>query len=111
MILYFGDYMAGFTKHRQALHDLMATTYVVDKNYQKGQILPELTFSKGGLIASILAAVGPIVLYVVSILIAIIALAISDLKDNGDMKNPLDNSNHKEVTSLMKDSNYGFYIA
>ncbi len=85
MILYFGDYMAGFTQHRQALHDLMAATYVVDKNYQEGQELPALRFSTGGLIASILAALAPIVLYIGTIVLTM-ALAISDLKDDPDMQ-------------------------
>ncbi|MDY0021511.1 RDD family protein [Arenimonas caeni] len=31
LILYFGFFMAGWTRRKQALHDLMAGTYVVDK--------------------------------------------------------------------------------
>lgn len=61
-ILYFGTYMAGFTKKRQALHDLIATTYVVDNSFEQNNQLPELPFSTGGLVASIIVAVAPIVL-------------------------------------------------
>src|SRR5690606_18880829 len=31
LILYFGFFMAGWTRRKQTLHDLMARTYVVDK--------------------------------------------------------------------------------
>ena len=82
--LYFGAYMAGFTKQRQALHDLIATTYVVDKNYQQGQELPILPFSKGGLIAGILVAIAPIVFY-----IGIIALAMTMAIASGGISNEL----------------------
>ena len=73
MILYFGDYMAGFTQKRQALHDMIATTYVVDKNYQPGNPLPELPFSKGGCAAGIIVAVAPFVLYILMIVLVVIS--------------------------------------
>lgn len=72
MILYFGDYMAGFTEKRQALHDIMCTTFVVDKNYQEGQELPALPFSKGGCTAGIIVAVAPVALYMLLIVLSII---------------------------------------
>lgn len=68
MTLYFGYYMAGFTAKRQALHDLMATTYVVREDFQPGQEKPALNFSVGGLIASILAALLPIILILVTVI-------------------------------------------
>lgn len=61
-IMYFGCYMAGFTKKRQALHDLMASTYVVDNSLEPNNELPEHPFSVGGLIASIVVTVAPFVL-------------------------------------------------
>ena len=78
MILYFGDYMAGFTEKRQGLHDLMCATYVVDKNYQEGQALPALPFSKGGCAASIVAAIAPIALYILLILASIVMAVVAD---------------------------------
>ena len=73
ILLDFGFFMAGFTKKRQALHDLMADTYVVQKEYQSAEPLPELPFNKGGLIASILVLVSPIILLVLlGILAAIV---------------------------------------
>ncbi len=81
MILYFGDYMAGFTEKRQALHDIIATTYVVDKNYQEGEELPALPFSKGGCAAGVIVAVAPVVMYVGMIILMMlvgIAAGISD---------------------------------
>lgn len=117
MILYFGDYMAGFTTHRQALHDLMATTYVVDKNYQEGQELPALPFSKAGLITSILVALGPIVLYIGTIVVAMM-FAISDLKDDADMQDLWKELSNEEITTqdpelstLLNDAKRDVYLS
>ncbi|MBQ8033109.1 MAG: RDD family protein, partial [Elusimicrobiaceae bacterium] len=77
MILYFGDYMAGFTEKRQALHDMIATTYVVTKDYQQGQELPTFPFSKGGCAAGIVAAVAPVAFYIL-LIVASMFLAISE---------------------------------
>ncbi len=100
MILYFGDYMAGFTQKRQALHDMIATTYVVDKNYQPGNELPELPFSKGGCAAGILAAIAPVVLYVGAIVLAM-ALAISDI-NNAPASQP--RASDGPIQALMQDN-------
>ena len=63
-ILYFGFFMAAFTKKRQALHDLIATTYVVNAGYQPdGQPLPQEKFRPGCLILTLLAILIPIVLW------------------------------------------------
>lgn len=117
MMLYFGDYMAGFTEHRQALHDLMATTYVVDKTYQEGQELPSLRFSTGGLIASILVAISPIVLYIGSIVLAM-TLAISDLKNDPDMQdlwkelsNEATTTQDPEIAKLLNDSQRDLHLS
>lgn len=117
MILYFGDYMAGFTQRRQALHDLMAATYVVDKNYQEGQELPALRFSTGGLIASILVALAPVVLYIGTIVLTM-ALAISDLKDDADMQDLWNDFNAEETATqdpelakLLNDSKRDVYLS
>ena len=42
LVLYIGFLMAGANKHKQALHDIIASTYVVDKNYQPGEAFPEV---------------------------------------------------------------------
>lgn len=105
MILYFGDYMAGFTQKRQAMHDLIATTYVVDKNYQPGNELPALPFSKGGCTAGILAAIAPIVLYVGMIVLAM-ALAISDMKKDPELQNIWQNADSDDaIQTLMQNNN------
>ena len=36
--------MAGFTTHRQALHDLLASTFVVSKTSQPGETMPKYPF-------------------------------------------------------------------
>lgn len=74
MTLYFGYYMAGFTAKRQALHDLMAATYVVREDFQPGQDKPVLNFSVGGLIVSILAALLPIMVMLGSFIIGMMLL-------------------------------------
>lgn len=95
---YFGDYMAGFTKHRQALHDLIVSTYVVNKEYQQGQELSAVGFSIGGMIAGILAACAPIALYIGVILMAMF-LAVSEV---GNTSSDLDDmlSKARRETSL-----------
>lgn len=86
MTLYFGFYMAGFTQKRQALHDIMATTLVIDKNYQESaQEIAEIPFSKGGCAAGIIAAVAPVVMYVgliILMMIAGIAAGVSEAQQN-----------------------------
>lgn len=73
MPIYFGFYMAGFTRYRQALHDMIADTYVVDKTYQPAtEELPALPFSKGFCVTGILVAVAPVVLYIGMIVLAIV---------------------------------------
>ena len=39
--LYIGFLMAAFTRHKRALHDMIAETYVVKKSFEPGQELPE----------------------------------------------------------------------
>ena len=39
-IFYIGFIMAGFTNRKRALHDMIASTYVVKKDFQEGQELP-----------------------------------------------------------------------
>lgn len=74
-ILNFGYCMAGFTKKRQALHDLMAETYVVQADFQPGQEKPELAFSIGGLIASIVVAIAPFIFFFAALMMGIIFIA------------------------------------
>lgn len=42
LTLYIGFLMAGATRRKQALHDIMASAYVVDKHYNAGEELPEV---------------------------------------------------------------------
>ena len=42
MTIYIGFLIAGATRRKQALHDMIASTFVVDKSYQKGDALPEV---------------------------------------------------------------------
>lgn len=53
LIAYFGFFMAAFTQHRQALHDIMASTFVVNNSYQPGGPLPQEPFRRGCLVSSL----------------------------------------------------------
>lgn len=55
--MYFGYCMAGFTKKRQTIHDLLVDAYVVNDSFKEGAELPEVKFSNMGLVFSILICV------------------------------------------------------
>lgn len=78
LILYIGFFMAGWTRRKQALHDLMAGTFVVDKwayTDQPGRQVRELN---GCLVAVVAAVVLMGVLAVVGILAAVSVPAYQD---------------------------------
>ena len=78
LILYIGFFMAGWTRRKQALHDLIARTYVVDKwayTDQPGRQVRELN---GCLVAVVAAVVLLMVLGVVGILAAVSVPAYQD---------------------------------
>ncbi|GGA79385.1 hypothetical protein GCM10011521_17050 [Arenimonas soli] len=78
LILYIGFFMAGWTRRKQALHDLMAGTFVVDKwayTDQPGRQVRELN---GCLVAVVAGVVAMGALAVVGILAAISVPAYQD---------------------------------
>ena len=78
LILYIGFFMAGWTRRKQALHDLMAGTFVVDKwaySDQPGRQVRELN---GCLIAALAGVLLMIAVMVVAILAAIAIPAYQD---------------------------------
>ncbi|WP_374602103.1 RDD family protein [Arenimonas sp.] len=78
LILYIGFFMAGWTRRKQALHDLMAGTFVVDKwayTDQPGRQVREL---HGCLVAVVAAVVVMSVLAVAGILAAVSVPAYQD---------------------------------
>ena len=78
LILYIGFFMAGWTRRKQALHDLMAGTFVVDKwayTDQPGRQVRELN---GCLVAIVAAVVVMGVLAVAGILAAVSLPAYQD---------------------------------
>jgi hypothetical protein len=91
--MYFGFFMAGFTQQRQAMHDLMAETYVVQKEYQPTEPLPALPFSKGGCIAGVLVAVSPFILWFLMMLIAIGLIATGSLQPTAQPPQTVQTSN------------------
>lgn len=78
LILYIGFFMAGWTRRKQALHDLMAGTFVVDKwaySDQPGRQVRELN---GCLVAMVIGVVLMSVLAVAGILAAVSIPAYQD---------------------------------
>ena len=78
MTLYIGFLIAGANKHKQALHDIMASTYVVDKNYQPGDALPEVQTHYVALGVSIVAVLAAFILPFVLIFLVAISQAMHD---------------------------------
>lgn len=63
LILYIGFLLAGWTSHKQALHDMLASTYVVFRGVQPGQPLPHTRPPMpwyGWLVNALLLAVFPL---------------------------------------------------
>lgn len=78
LILYIGFFMAGWTRRKQALHDLMAGTFVVDKwayTDQPGRQVRELN----GCLVALVA--GVVVLGAVSVLGILAAIAVPAYQD------------------------------
>lgn len=69
LIVYFGFLMAAFTRRRQALHDIMASTFVVNNSYQPGQPLPQEPFRSGCLVGAIIVVMLPFISLFAAILI------------------------------------------
>lgn len=67
-IMYFGFFMAAFTRRRQGLHDMMASTFVVNEAYQPGQPLPEEPFRTGCLVSTIAVILLPFVLGIIAVI-------------------------------------------
>lgn len=74
MIMYIGFLMAGFTARKQALHDFMASTLVVEKTYQPGEPLPEGKSHMVGLVFTIIGLAALCVLPFVLLFVAVMHL-------------------------------------
>ena len=79
LILTIGYYMAGATRRKQALHDKMAGTYVVDKNFQPGDELPEVE-THFGILTTVIVAEVLFLVAVVGMTIGLIALAVKGIE-------------------------------
>lgn len=71
MIMYIGFLMAGFTARKQALHDFMASTLVVEKTYQPGEPLPE---GKSHITALVLTIIGLAALCILPFILLFVAV-------------------------------------
>ena len=76
--VYIGFFMAGWTRRKQALHDLLAGTYVVDKWAYSEQPGRQGTGTHGAVIAVLVVGVGMIGVAVIAILAAIALPAYQD---------------------------------
>lgn len=64
--------MAGVTRKKQALHDQLANAYVVDKNFQPGETLPDVKTHFGILWGIIGAMILSVILFTGLIIGAIV---------------------------------------
>jgi len=85
MTFYIGFLIAGANKHKQALHDIMASTYVVDKDFQPGQELPEVQTHYVILGVSIAAMLAAFLLPFVLIVLLGIGQAISEINSDDEI--------------------------
>ena len=72
IIFNIGYFMAGATRKKQALHDQMAGAYVVDKNFQPGDELPDVKTHFGILWGVIGAMILSVILFIGLIIGAIV---------------------------------------
>ncbi|MBR4683006.1 MAG: RDD family protein [Elusimicrobiaceae bacterium] len=75
LILTIGFYMAGATRKKQALHDKMADTYVVEKNFQPGDELPDVE-THFGILTTVIVAEVLCLVAVLGLFVGLVALAI-----------------------------------
>ena len=75
--LYFGCFMAGFTTYRQALHDIMASTFVVSQNHQPGEPLPQYPFNTPFCALSALASLAFLALPVLTFIAILIPVLLT----------------------------------
>lgn len=76
--LYIGFFMAGWTRRKQALHDLVAGTYVVDKWAYSEQPGRQGTGINGAVVAVLVVVMGLVAVAVVAVLAAIALPAYQD---------------------------------
>lgn len=76
--LYIGFFLAGWTRRKQALHDLLAGTYVVDKWAYSEQPGRQGTGINGAVIAVLVVVMGMVAVGVIAILAAIALPAYQD---------------------------------
>ena len=88
MTLYVGFFMAGATRRKQALHDIIATTYIVDKNFQEGQEFPDVQTHFVLLVLSVLLMLALFFLPVILLPL----LLLKDLPNTADMEVPSSNT-------------------
>ncbi len=80
LTLNIGYYMAGATRKKQALHDKMAHTYVVDKNFQPGDDLPEVE-THFGILWTVIVAQVLCVLAVIGLFVGVITFAVRHARE------------------------------
>ena len=73
--------MAGATRRKQALHDKMASAYVVDKNFQPGDDLPEVQ-THFGILTTVIVAEILCAMAILGMIVALAALAVKSVKDS-----------------------------
>lgn len=87
LIFNIGFYMAGATRRKQALHDKMAGAYVVDKDFQPGDDLPEVK-THFGILTTIIIAEVLCLLAIIGMFVALVTFAVHQVKNTKTNNSP-----------------------
>lgn len=89
LTFYIGFIMAGFTARKQALHDLVASTYVVDQWAYTDQPARQQREPSGCLVAAVVGGFLLLALFVVGVLAAIAIPAYQDYVTRSELSGPM----------------------
>ncbi|MCM2355218.1 MAG: RDD family protein [Arenimonas sp.] len=89
LTFYIGFIMAGFTARKQALHDLVASTYVVDQWAYTDQPARQQREPSGCLVAAVVGGFLLLALFVVGVLAAIAIPAYQDYVQRDELAGPM----------------------
>lgn len=93
LILYIGFLMAGATRRKQALHDILCSTLVVDEHFQPGEATPEVPTHFVLLTVSSLAIIAVMLLP----FILLGALVVADIKHGDSTTSSWENKSMEEL--------------
>ncbi len=102
LTLYIGFMIAGANKHKQALHDIMASAYVVSKHYEEGQPLEEVETHYGLLGLSIAGLFLVFALFFAALLFLIVGGIMQVAGDSQNVKSSFTTQKIQDMQALAK---------